>query len=146
MAGKNIAVTRSLGQTQSVFEKVGQAVGLWRKLRSRVPNASLCTGQAGLYQASLVRAVSREICSLLWRIRDIQRTQLHRRGISIDPLRRTPLSQEVRESALVCCMKDTRNLCTSRPPTTMTEVELFVRGWEQGADWSARNCGTAPLA
>jgi hypothetical protein len=132
--------------TKVEFGKVAQPVASLHKERHAVPNSSLCAEQALVYRASLVRAILREIRNLFWRIREIRRTQLHRRGISINPLRQTPSPPERRENALACCIQDTRSLCTSRPVTTLIEAQLFVQGWELGADWLNRNCGTAPRA
>ncbi len=144
--GREDAVTKSgaislTTDEKSEFRTVGLAHNLLRKLRRGAPNASLCVGQAGLYQASLARAILREIRSLVLRIREIRRTQLHRRGILLDPLRHRA-SLEVRERASACCSEDMRNLYASRPLTTLIEAELFVRGWEAGAEWSTRSCGT----
>jgi hypothetical protein len=136
----------SVAQNKSRVEMAGLVDTLRHKLPHLGSNDSLCAGQAGLYRGSLVRAVLREIHSLLWRIREIRRTQSHRRGISINPLPEKTWPPALRESALTCCMRDTHSLSASRQHLTLTEVELFVRGWEAGAEWYARNCGTESRA
>lgn len=94
-----------------------------------------------MFRASLVRAVLREIRSLLWRIREIRHRSLDRMGIVIDPHHQTTSLAE-RESASDCCSKDTQNLYRDRPLTTLIEAELFVRGWEAGAEWGGHNSRT----
>lgn len=94
-----------------------------------------------LYPASLVREITREIHNLFFRIRDLRCNQLHRRGVLMDPLRRTLSTREEQNSARESCSVDMRNLYKFRPHTTLIESELFSEAWALGAEWAFRNSG-----
>jgi hypothetical protein len=69
---------------------------------------------ANWLRLSLVREALREIRNLVWRIREIQRRKLDRVGFEVPQLQGQILP-DVRENALACCIRDTRNLYTARP-------------------------------
>ena len=95
---------------------------------------------------SLLRAVLREIRSLISRIAEIRDRQLDLQGVSVDPCQEQSFPPELRESALARCIADTRNLYKSRPATTLIDAELFVQGWKLGIAWGCHNLRKQPPA
>lgn len=93
-----------------------------------------------LYPASLGRVLRCELGSLLGRIRALLRTQLHRRGLVLDPACATASTGEERKQAQDACSEDMRKLFAARPWLTLVDGEIFVLAWKQGAEWSDRNC------
>ena len=93
------------------------------------------------FRLSLLREALREIRNVsrrIWLIRDKKLDC----GLQIDPCVALGLPPETQEKALACCMRDMRNLMSSRPPTTMVDAELWLQGWYRGAKSALHNWHT----
>ena len=99
-----------------------------------------------LLHASLLRAVLREIRNCASRIGEIRRRRLDLQGVALDPCRELSFPPELRESALACCIEDTRNLYKLRPATTLIDAEVFGQGWRLGVEWGLRTLYKTPRA
>jgi hypothetical protein len=119
-------------------QKESSAETPWHSGRRKFPKLPLCAvgPYPGLYRSSSVRAVIQEIRTLPFRIRELLRDQLHRRGVSIHPLAEMRASSEEHQSAIDGCKQDMRNLYERRPHTTLIESRLFAEAWAMGAAWS----------
>jgi len=119
-------------------QKAASDSGPSGRLHSELPSVVRCVLSTvpHLYPASLARAVLQEIRNLFSRIREIQETQIHRRGVSIDPLGQIACEGQERERAIIDCSSDMRNLYARRPHTTLIEAEIFAQGWRRGAVWA----------
>jgi len=106
-------------------------------------HAGVSTKPPRLLRLSLVRALLREMRSLLWRIGEIRSRQLDQQGISVNPLQKSYPAM-ARERALDDCNRDMRNLYISRRYTTLIEAEIFAQGWSYGAAWGLRNSDIQP--
>jgi hypothetical protein len=92
-----------------------------------------------LFRAPLARTLRLEIGSFLSRIRMVLDTQMYRRGVVWDPACRIALNPEECQRAQDASNQDMRNLSSARPWLTLVDAEIFVQGWQRGAEWHARS-------
>jgi hypothetical protein len=127
----------------SVFrqpEKVFWGYAPARKPRPnlRIPEVETLRG-TDLYHGSSVRAVLREIRSWYCRIRELLGTQIHLRGVRLDPRCLSGATLAECRQAETAYTRDMRNLCADYRWVTMLDFQTFSLGWLLGAAWGRHN-------
>lgn len=85
------------------------------------------------------RLLASEFRSFLGRIRALLNTKLYRRDLPVDPGVQITSSLPERQRFQDACIRDAYDLLAERPWLTLADREIFVRAWQRGAEWTARN-------
>jgi hypothetical protein len=99
-----------------------------------------------LYPAPLVPALIRETRNFCFRIRELSRTQPHRRGVQLDLRHQTTWSLELSCQAQDVSTQDMHKLFSDFPALTTLDAQTFLQGWIRGAEWGLNSGNSRPLS
>jgi hypothetical protein len=88
------------------------------------------------------RAIALELDNLGPRIQMLYRTKLHHHGAYLGPSGRiSPTGRDVLCAATFARIADMRCMLANHPKATGWDQEMFLEGWEMGAQWAACTVG-----